>query len=245
MRRIAGAALLALVAAAPAHRATAAAPAAKVSFLEGKADREANGATSPLADADPLGEGDTVITQEASRLEIKFVDESMLRVGPSAKLTLTAAHFGRRPEERKMTARLLFGKVWAKVTSIFSKDATFAVETENAVAGVRGTTFRVDANTDKSVLVRVYAGAVAVAKPTIYATGTPGERHEVQGPDEVSRDQWEHLVGRQMEISIAADGTPSPPKQFDPKAEQDDDWVKWNERRDQAARPPAAKPQRP
>ena len=55
------------------------------------------------------------------------------------------------------------GKLWAKVTSAIHGEQKFQVETENAVAGVRGTTFRVDANQDKSVRVRVYDGQVAVA----------------------------------------------------------------------------------
>ena len=227
----------ALVAAAPLGAASHA-PAASVSFLEGKAEKEAPAGNAALEQGSALAEGDTIITSEGARLEIKFADESALRVGPAAKLLLSAAHFGKVKEERKMTARLLFGKVWAKVTSVFSKGAQFQVETENAVAGVRGTTFRVDAHADKSVLVRVYAGAVAVSKNVpIYATGKPGEeRREVAGPDEVSRDQWEHLVGRQMEISIAADGTASAPAKFDAAAEKDDDWVKWNQARDAQGR---------
>jgi len=219
--------LVALLAAAP----------ARVNYLEGKAEKEAKGERTELEKGSDLAEGEAVVTSEGARLEIKFPDESLLRVGPAARLELTAAHFGRVATERKMTAKLLFGKVWAKVTSLFSKDAQFAIETENAVAGVRGTTFRVDARQDKSVLVRVYAGAVAVARNIpIYAKpdAKPGEREEVAGPQEVSREQWEHVVGRQMEITIAADGTPSPPAKFDAAAEKDDDWVQWNKKRDAA-----------
>jgi hypothetical protein len=233
---MAAAPLLALALALPAARVSAAAPAAKVSFLEGAAEKEAGGEKSALAVGAPLAEGDSITTDEQGRLEIKFADDSLLRVGSRAKLQLTAAHFGKAVEERKMTAKLFFGQVWAKVTRVFTKEATFQIETENAVAGVRGTTFRVDAKSDKSVLVRVYAGAVAVAKNVpIYATDKPGDaRREVAGPDEVSRDQWEHVVGRHMEIAISADGTPSAPAKFDAAAEKDDDWARWNHSRDAA-----------
>ena len=210
---------------------------AKVAYLEGSADRERSGEKAALAVGADLAEQDTISTGDAARLEIKFADESLLRVGPGARLQLSAAHFGKKPEERKMTARLLFGKLWAKVTSVLKGDNNFQVETENAVAGVRGTTFRVDLNEDKSVRVRVYNGAVAVGKkaPIYQQEGVkPGERKEVDGPEEVSRDQWEELVGRQMEISVAADGTPGKPTKFDPKSEGDDDWVQWNRKRDAA-----------
>jgi hypothetical protein len=122
------------------------------------------------------------------------------------------------------------------VTSVIQGEQKFQVETENAVAGVRGTTFRVDAHTDKSVLVSVYAGAVAVAKNVpASATGKKDEpRHEVAGPEEVSRERWEKIVGEQMEIVIAADGTPGEPRQVAEDADKDDAWAKWNQARDEA-----------
>jgi len=226
--------LLAAIAATP--RLSAEAKTAAVSALDGKATRaRAKAQPSPLSVGAAVGQGDTIETFEDARLELKFSDGSALRLGPKAKMLLSEAHFGEGPARRRMTARLFFGNIWAKVTSAIQGDQKFAIETENAVAGVRGTTFRVDARTDKSVLVRVYAGAVAVAKNTpIYATGKPGEgRREVAGPDEVSREQWEKIVGKQMQILIAADGTPGEPEPFAEDADQNDAWAKWNQDRDE------------
>jgi len=209
---------------------------AQVSALEGKADKShgENGKASPLAVGISVAEGDFISTAEESRLELKFADQSVLRIGPKAKVALTAAHFGQGPSKRKMTARLFFGNLWAKVTSAISGDQKFQIETENAVAGVRGTTFRVDMRADKSVLVRVYAGAVAVAK-NIPGTSTKEGRHEVPGPEEVSRERWEKIVGKQMEIIVAADGTPGAPTAFTAEADKDDQWAEWNLARDAAA----------
>ena len=209
---------------------------AAVSALEGKASKSRGTASSsPLSVGTPVGQGDTISTDDEARLELKFSDGSALRIGPRTRMQLTEAHFGGGIAKRKMTARLFFGNIWAKVTSAIQGDEKFAIETENAVAGVRGTTFRVDARTDKSVLVRVYAGAVAVAKNLpIYANGKPGEgRHEVPGPDEVSREQWEKIVGKQMQIVIAADGTPGEPEPFAEDADKNDAWAKWNQERDE------------
>ena len=206
-----------------------------ISALEGKAHKSReNAKAAPLSVGAAVGQGDILETEDDSRLEVKFSDASVLRLGPKAKLQLSQAHFGGGEAKRKMTAKLFFGNIWAKVTSVIQGDQKFAIETENAVAGVRGTTFRVDARTDKSVLVRVYAGAVAVAKNVpIYATGKPGDaRREVDGPQEVSREQWEKLVGKQMQILIAADGTPGEPEQMTADADKDDEWAKWNEKRD-------------
>lgn len=207
--------------------------AAQVSALEGKAHKSRGAAkVTSLAVGMQVAQGDLLETAEGARLELKFADASVLRLGPRARLQLTEAHFAGGPQKRRMSARLFFGNLWAKVTSVIQGQQKFQVETENAVAGVRGTVFRVDAREDKSVLVRVYDGSVAVARNApVYATGKPGEeRHEVSGPEEVSREQWEKIVGRQMQILIAADGTPGEPEPFSPDA--DDPFAQWNAKRD-------------
>ena len=218
----------------PLSRLSAQEPSAQVSALEGAALRtDKAGAKLRLETGAPVSEGDTIETGPASRLELRFADRSILRLGALAKLRLTAAQFGGGPSKRRMSARLFFGNLWAKVTSVVSGDQQFQIETENAVAGVRGTTFRVDARADKSVLVRVYAGAVAVAKnPAAGGSEQGGGRREVAGPREVSRGQWEKLVGRQMQIVIAADGTPGEATPVAADADQGDAWAKWNQQRD-------------
>ena len=205
---------------------------AQVSALEGKAHRARGAQRQPLAVGSGLSQGDVVETQKDSRIELRLSDASLLRLGPEAKLQLAEAHFG-GPSKRRLSARLFFGKLWAKVTSVIQGDQKFQVETENAVAGVRGTAFLVDARDDKSVLVRVYDGQVAVAKPAAAAAGTPGEqRREVEGPQEVTREQWEKLVGKQMQLVVAADGTPGDPEPF--SAGSEDDFSRWNQERDAA-----------
>jgi len=191
--------------------------------------------TGPGAIGATVEPGDILETQDRSRVEIEFPDRSVLRLGPGAKLELVEAHFAGARAARKLTARLLLGKLWAKVTSALHGEDRFHVETENAVAGVRGTTFRVDANRDKSVLVRVYDGEVAVAKNAPRPEES-GERREVEGPQEVTREQWEKLVGRQMQIRISADGTPGEPEPFSRDEERDDAFVRWNLQRDEAPR---------
>jgi len=95
----------------------------------------------------------------------------------------------------------------------------------------------VDAHEDRSVLVRVYSGTVAVRRNApSYARPGDGGRREVPGPEEVTRDAWEKLVGRQMQILISADGTPGVPGPFSEADEKDDDWSAWNRKRDEQGR---------
>ena len=81
---------------------------------------------------------------------MKLAVGSVLRLGPSSKAAVQAASFGKSVEERKVTAKLLVGKVWANVAKAVGGEQRFEVRTENADAGVRGTTFRVDAATERS-----------------------------------------------------------------------------------------------
>jgi peptide/nickel transport system substrate-binding protein len=88
------------------------------------------------------------------------------------------------------------------------KEGRFEVATDNAVAGVRGTTFRVDAHADRSVLVRVYAGAVAVASPgQLGGKGSSSGRHEVPGPSQVTKQKYEKLLAAMMQVKAPLAGT--------------------------------------
>jgi hypothetical protein len=189
----------------------------------------------------PVFQGDVIETASRTRLELKLLDASVLRLGPVSKVELDAAAFGASPDDRKVSAKLRVGNVWASVTKSVGGEARFEVKTENAVAGVRGTTFRVDAKSDKSVVVRVYEGAVAVAAGNLPrpahggdAAGGKGERRQVAGPQEVTREQWERLVSSMMMVRVAADGSPAEPEKFE--LAKADDWETWNRERDAAAK---------
>ncbi|MHB8417384.1 MAG: FecR family protein [Myxococcales bacterium] len=203
-----------------------------VSYLTGSAEITHAGRTGALAQGGPVEAGDVVATGTASRLELTFADRSVVRLGPSSKLTVREAAL-EGAGQKKLSAKLLWGKLWAKVASTLGGESHFDVETDNAVAGVRGTTFRVDAHRDRSVLVRVYAGAVAVAAanrlPQMAHSST---RREIEGPAEVDRRTYEKLVAKMMEVRVSASGELGEPASFTAESEAKDRWVAWNQRRD-------------
>lgn len=251
-----------LAVAAASATAAAPAPAGTVTFLAGQAQRLAGGKPTPLAVGTPVFAGDVIETQKRTRLEIKLTDQSVLRLGPSARIDLSAASFGRSVEDRQVSAKLQVGNVWAKVAKTVGGESRFEVKTENAVAGVRGTTFRVDAAQDRSVVVKVYGGTVAVAggriprpvhgggegeveparaeEPTQVAAagGEPkaGEkkrvRKQVTGPKQVTKEQWEKIVTSMMAVKVSADGTASEPESFALATQGQDEWEEWNRERD-------------
>ena len=219
------------------------APAGTVTFLAGDATRTAPGGQAErLAVGKPVLQGDVLETEKRTRLEVKLGDGSVLRLGPSSKVEVAAAAFGKTVEDRNVSAKLLVGKVWANVAKAVGGEQRFEVKTENAVAGVRGTTFRVDAATDKSVVVKVYSGTVAVASGSIprpehqgaVPAGTKPQRTQIAGPQQVTREQWEKIVTNMMEVRVSSDGTPSEPEKFALATPGEDEWEAWNRDRDQA-----------
>lgn len=217
-------------------------PAGTVTFLAGQASRLRGTARQPLALGSAVVQGDVIETARRTRLELRLSDASVLRLGPGSRVELDAAAFGAAADDRKVSVRLRVGNVWANVTRALGGEARFEVKTENAVAGVRGTTFCVDASKDRSVVVRVYGGTVAVAagpipRPGHAGGGTAGGatgRRQVAGPQEVTRQQWERIVTSLMQVKVAADGTPSEPEQF--ALAEADEWETWNRQRDAAAK---------
>jgi len=229
--------LLAGLALAGAARAGAPAPAGTVTFLAGEATRSAAGGAERLAIGAAVHAGDVIETAGRTRLEVRLADRSLLRLGPRSRAVVERAVFGATAEDRKVSAKLLVGQVWANVAKAVGGEARFEVRTENAVAGVRGTTFRVDASADRSVVVKVYSGTVAVAAgpvPRPAHQGPKPQRRQIEGPAEVTREEWERIVGAMMQLRVGADGVPGVPERFEPQGA--DAWERWNRERDAAAR---------
>ncbi|HET6923210.1 MAG TPA: FecR family protein [Anaeromyxobacteraceae bacterium] len=225
--------LLAALWAAPAGAASP--PSGSVTFLSGVATRQAGGKTEKLATGSLVHQDDLVETGARTRLELKLPDKSVIRLGPRSKLRLAAAVFGENAADRTVSASLLVGQIWAKVEKAVGGQSRFEVQTRNAVAGVRGTTFRVDARQDRSCVVKVYSGAVAVAGGPVPRKGhaaAADERRQVPGPQPVSREQWERLVGKMMQVAVSADGSPGEPEAFALAAPDADPWEAWNRERD-------------
>ncbi|MEO0815145.1 MAG: FecR family protein [Myxococcota bacterium] len=132
---------------------------------------------------------------------------------------------------------MFFGRVWASVTSLFGDDSSFEVETENAVAGVRGTKFSANTSEGGDTLVKVYEGKVLVSNEPIYKVkgATKENRVEVPGPQEIKKDEWESLVAGAMQmVRVQSGGDMGETEAFNMGSEEDAEWEAWNAERDKA-----------
>lgn len=187
--------------------APAVASVGQVTALEGTAVRiPKGGAEVQLGTGTPLELEDTVRTASASSVKLVLTDGTALALGADSELVFEVAEFSGQ-ERSAFSARLVLGQFWAKVKKAAAgSPARFEVKGGRAVAGVRGTIFRMDATPlvagsrppkIRETLVRVLEGRVGVNAEVRRAKGSPapgappGPRHEVAGPEEVTAEEWE------------------------------------------------------
>jgi len=216
---------------------------AKVALLKGNASVIKAGKTpaQTLTQDDLLSGGDLVTTGENTRIELKLPDGSYLRYDEETTFKLVSVAYDKNKKQRNISVGMILGKTWAKVARLSGTRGRFAISSKTAVAGVRGTIYRMNVNKDNSVTVKVYWGDVVVKSPTMVDTeAQPGkitkptkveEPHPIQGPTPVSMQEWTYSVKALQQIDIHSDGTVSKPFRFSIK-DDINDWVLWNQKRD-------------
>lgn len=189
---------------------------------------------------DLIQAGCDVTTDADSRVELLLPDKSIVRFAEKTTFKLISADVS-DDGSRSVGISVGVGKIWMNVRkSLHGGKDKFDVSCQNAVAGVRGTVYRMDVETDQSALVKVYEGEVNVSAPRKatpmpdYAAGAPkpvAGPTTVAGPKPVTMDEWVYIVKSMQKIQINSDGKTQPPGAFN-ESEDLDDWVKWNKKRD-------------
>lgn len=194
---------------------------ARIQLIQGGADvfKATTGKTLAARVGMPVGMGDTLRTQEESFAEVLFDNGEVVRLDENSVLAIG------KVDSQKAESSLPVGRVWVNMKKIVSKRG-FEVSTPTAVAAIRGTVYDMRAGEDQSVDVSVYDGKVAVgpssglkqklqntpsSKP---AAGEPVQvpgPTEIQGPHEVTLEQWQTIVAG-MRIKIAPHGAYSTSK---------------------------------
>lgn len=112
---------------------------------------------------DEVPEGATIHTEADSFATLRLASGSELRLGPETRMTLRQHEQGKPAGSRVTRVKLAIGKVWAHAMQLFGNDARFDIETENAVAGVRGTSFWVSSTGVQDKFV-VDSGALRLSR---------------------------------------------------------------------------------
>jgi ferric-dicitrate binding protein FerR (iron transport regulator) len=217
--------------------------AAVVTRLDGKAFVSTRGGKTgaPLKKNDKIMKGQEVKVGEKSRIELKYPDGTVMRFAELSTIRIDDITYDSKTQSKKVKVDLGGGKLWANVKKLVTSDSKVEVKTVNAVAGVRGTVYRVNVDEDNSALVKVYDGSVAVAGIPKEAAKPSGEFTApvpVAGPTpvpppyhEVSMEEWTVIVKAMQQITISPQGVASKPQDFTPQDDMDD-WVQWNQERD-------------
>jgi len=180
--------------------------------------------------------GDQIKTNKESRCETKLHERGIIRIGESTTFT-----FQKDQLHKNFNAEIVTGRLWANIQKL-NRRSNFQVRTPTAVCSIRGTIYRIDA--DSSTKVMVYQGSVDVGPLWAVKADTSSTRQQgiyqppfevpgptqVPGPFEVSLDQWIRIVAGQQ-IEVRADGKYYKSK-INQQSDQEDEWVKWNKGRD-------------
>jgi len=120
----------------------------------------------PVGPGDEILQGQSLRTGPASSCDLEISGLGSLRIQPSTTLRVDLAQFiGEAPSFRSQVES---GRVLAVVRKLAAKDS-FILSSKNAICGVRGTSFSLDSNGERSLVI-VAEGKVAVvpAGPALF-----------------------------------------------------------------------------
>ncbi|MFZ6872277.1 FecR domain-containing protein [Undibacterium sp. Di27W] len=135
---------------------------AKVIAMTGNpAYKAADGTSGNLALGSVLKEGTQISTDKNGFLTLALPDESRISIPSNSNVSLSKLRKTKYTASPRTEVTLLQGKVESRVSSLVNNKGRFEVRTNLAVAGVRGTNFRVGVNED-GIANEVLEGGVAV-----------------------------------------------------------------------------------
>lgn len=145
--------------------------AAKITFLEevkGEVYVNREGNVLSVNDNFTLEEGDLIFTRSGSFVTIRYLDDSVTRLGENTSLEIRRLYV--RPDnqvETQVELNLVNGQIWAGVYNLVDQDSKFVVETSNAKAMVNSkAAFELKAN-QHATTIAVFDNVVDVTSKAV------------------------------------------------------------------------------
>ncbi|QEX17304.1 hypothetical protein FRZ44_26000 [Hypericibacter terrae] len=128
--------------------------------LQGHVAKTRGSGETALGLGDKVALGDSIVTGENGKVDLRFADGSLLTVGPSSRVEV--ARFAPKAGGGGEALLSLLSGIIKLIVNDGTRWGRFAVQTETAVAAVRGTEWLVEAGKDTSAVL-VLSGTVEVA----------------------------------------------------------------------------------
>lgn len=106
-----------------------------------------------LKTGDELEDGAMVKTNETGFAEIHMPDGSAIRLDSASQISLDVADYDENNDTLQVKVKLIAGRVWSKIIELATSDSFWEVETTNAVAAVRGTSFGMEYTDDETQVI--------------------------------------------------------------------------------------------
>ncbi|MDO8514766.1 MAG: FecR domain-containing protein [bacterium] len=116
---------------------------------------DTKGATTTLQTGDEVAIGSVIKTGAVGVVLVHFPDGSFAKLDPNSSITITEAKYDESSGSTNVHITLGTGTLWSKVLDLVGVSSSWKVETSNAVATVRGTSFMTSITKGKTKVVGI------------------------------------------------------------------------------------------
>ncbi|MDM7925362.1 MAG: FecR domain-containing protein [bacterium] len=214
-----------------------------VAFAEGEVRKQPPASemweNAPVQSA--VNSGEKVRTYQMSRAELELIQLDIIRLAPKTTVLLDRLYEETREKKLATSIKVEKGEIWASVHEV-NAETEFDISAPVAAAAITGTVLRMTVRDDSTTQLKVYKGEVKITnapekpkteeKPSGKPTQIEGPK-PIQGPREVSLDEWVYIVKGMQQITIDPKGIVLSMGQFSRQdMDEQTDWVKWNAQRE-------------
>jgi hypothetical protein len=186
--------------------------------------------------------GDQVRTYQKSRAELDLAKLDIIRLAPRTIIDIIKLYEETKENKINTSIKIEKGELWASVHQV-EANTDFDISAPITAAAITGTVLRFKVDDDTTTQLKVYKGEVRITNapektdliPTsLVPQQIPGP-YPIEGPREVSMEEWVYIVQSMQQITINRQGKVISSGKFSQKdRDERDPWVNWNKQRDLA-----------